>query len=56
MNEYRMASSVIMAEVSEGRTRDRPKLVWSVKVASAAEGRRWKQRDNVRQIGMSGES
>ena len=40
MNEYRMARSVLMAEVTEGRARGRPRLGWmdSVKVASGNRG------------------
>ena len=40
MDEYRMARSVLLAEVSEGRVRERPRLGWmdGVKVALGNRG------------------
>ena len=40
LGEYRMARSVLMAEVSGGRVRGRPRLVWidGVKVALGNRG------------------
>ena len=40
MDEYRMARRVLMAEVSGGRVRERPRLVWmdGVKVALGNRG------------------
>ena len=40
MDEYRMTRRVLMAEVSGGRTRGRPRLGWmdGVKVASSNRG------------------
>ena len=42
MDAYRMARRVLMAEVSEGRVRGRPRLGWmdGVKVAGAVEAAR----------------
>ena len=50
MDEYRMARRVLMAEVSGGRVRGRPRLGWmdGVKVAWATEEWRWWLRDNAR--------
>ena len=57
MDESRMARSVLMAEVSGGRVRGRPRLGWmdGVKVALGNRGMRWRLRDNARKIGKSGE-
>ena len=40
MDEYRMARSVLMADISGGRVRGRPRLVWmdGVKVAFGNRG------------------
>ena len=40
MDEYRMARRVLMAEVSGGRVRERPRLAWigGVKVALGSRG------------------
>ena len=48
-DEYSKARRVFMV--------GRPRLGWmdGVKVALGAEGRRWRLRDNVRNIGSSGE-
>ena len=53
-----MARRVLMAEVSGGRVRGRPRLGWidGVKVAlKATKEWRWGLRVNARKIGMSGE-
>ena len=48
MDEYRMARRVLMAEVSGGRVRGKPRLSWmdGVKVALGNRGMRLRQRDN----------
>ena len=53
MDEFRMGRRVLMAVVSGGLVRGRPRLGWmdGVKVASL----RWMDRDNARKIGKSGE-
>ena len=50
MDEYRMARSVLMAEVSGSRVRGRPRLGWidGVKVALGNRGMTWRLRDNAR--------
>ena len=52
-----MARRVLMAEVSGGRVRGRPKLGWmdGVKVALANRAMTVEARDNAREIGKSGE-
>ena len=54
MDEYRTARRVLMAEVSGGRVRGRPRLGWmdSVKVAL---GNRGMTVEAARKIGKSGE-
>ena len=56
MDDYRMARRVLMAEVSGGRVRARPRLGWmdGVKVALGNRGR-WRLRDNARKTGKRGE-
>ena len=55
MDEYRMARSVLMAEISEGRVRGRPRFGWmdGVKVAL---GNRGMAVEAVRQCGKIGKS
>ena len=57
MDEYRVARRVLMAEVSGGRVRGRPRLDWmdGVKVALGNRGMMVGLRDNARKIGKSGE-
>ena len=57
MYEYRMARRALMAEVSGGRVRGRPRLGWmdGVKVALDNRGMTVVLRNNARQIGKSGE-
>ena len=57
MDEYRMASRVLMEEVSGGRVRSIPRLLFidGVKVAWATEERLKRLRDNARKIGKCGE-
>ena len=57
MDEHRMARRVLMAEVSGGRARRRPRLGWmdGVKVALGNRGVRWRLRDSALKIGKSGE-
>ena len=54
MDEYRIARRVLMAEVSEGRVRGRPRFGWmdGVKVAFANRGM---TEEAARKIGKSGE-
>ena len=57
MDEYRMARRVLMAEVSGGRVRGRPRLGWmdGVKVALGNRGMTWRLRDNALKTGKRGE-
>ena len=57
MDEYRMARRVLMAEVSGGRVRGRPRLRWmdGVKVALDNRGMTGRLRDNELKIGKRGE-
>ena len=57
MDDYRMASRVLMAEVSGGRVRGRPRLGWmdGVKVALGNRGMMVEAADNARKTGKSGE-
>ena len=57
MDEYRMARRVLMAEVSGGRVRERPRLGWmdGVKVALGNRGITVRLRDNALKIGKRGE-
>ena len=54
MDEYSMAGRVLMAEVSGGRVRGRPRLGWmdgvNVALLLATEEWRWRLRDNARKI------
>ena len=54
MDEYRMARRVLMAEVSWGRVRGRPRLSWMDGV-QVALGNRGMTVDASRKIGKSGE-
>ena len=54
MEEYRMARRVLMAEVSEGRVRGRPRLGW-MDGAMVAFGNRGMTVEAARKIGKSGE-
>ena len=54
MDEYRMARRVLMAEVSGGRVRERPRLGWMVGV-KVALGNRAMTMEAARKIGKSGE-
>ena len=58
MDKYRMVRRVLMAEVSGGRVRGRPRLGWmdGVNWPFATEKWRWRLRVNARKIGKSGES
>ena len=57
MDDYRMARRVLMAEVSGGRVRGRPRLGWmdGVKVALGNIGMTVGLRDNAQKTGKSGE-
>ena len=57
MDDYRMARRELMAEVSWGRVRGRPKLGWmdGVKVALGNRRMTWRLRDNARKTEKSGE-
>ena len=57
MDEHRMVRRVLMAEVSGGRLRGKPRLGWmdGVKMAIPTEELRWRLRDNSRKIGKSEE-
>ena len=57
MDEYRMTTRVLMAEVSGGRVRGRPRLGWmdGVMVALGNRGMTARLCDNARKIGKSGE-
>ena len=57
MDEYRMARRVLMAEVSGGRSRGRPRLGWmdGVKVALGNRDMTMGLRVNAQKIGKSGE-
>ena len=52
-----ISRSVLMAEVSGGRVRERPRLGWMdcVKVALGSRGMTVEAADNARMIGKSGE-
>ena len=56
MYEYRIARRVLMAEVSGGRVRGRPRVGWmdGVKVALGNRGMTVRLRDNERKIGKNG--
>ena len=54
MDEYRMARFVLMAEVSGGRVRGRPRLGWMDGV-NVTLGIRGMTVENARKIGKSGE-
>ena len=55
MDEYRIARRVLMAEVSGGRIRGRPRLGWTDGVKVALGNRGMTLLDNARKIGKSGE-
>ena len=57
IDEYRMARRVLMAEVSGGWVRGRPRLAWmdGVKVVLGNRRMTGRQRDNARKIEKSGE-
>ena len=57
MDESRLARRVMMAEVSGGRVRGRPRFGWreGVKVALGNRDRLWRLRDDAREIETSGE-
>ena len=57
MYDYRMAKRMLMAELSGGRVRGRPRLGWMdvVKVALGNRGMTWRLSDNARKIGKSGD-
>ena len=51
MDEYRIARRVLMAEVSGGRIRGRPRLGWMDGVKVTLGNRGMTMRDNARKIG-----
>ena len=57
MDEYRMSRRVLMAEVSGGRVRGRPRLGWmdGVKVALGNRGMTVEAAHQCQKIGKSGE-
>ena len=57
MDEYHMARRVMMAEISGGRVRGRPRLGWmdGVKVALGNTGMKVEAAVNARKAGKSGE-
>ena len=57
MDDYRLASRVLMAEVSGGRVRGRPRLCWmdGVKVALGNRGMTVEAAYNARKAGKRGE-
>ena len=56
MDEYSMARRMLVAKVSEGRVRGRPRLGWmdGVKVALGNRGTRLRLRVNARKLGKGG--
>ena len=56
IDEYRMARRVLMAEVSGGRRRERPRLSWmdGMKVALGNRGMTGRLRDNAERVESPG--
>ena len=55
MDVFHTARRVLMADVSGGRVRDKPRLGWmdGIKMALGSRGKRWRLHDNAREISMS---
>ena len=57
MDEYRIARRVLMADINEGRVREKPRLGWmdGVKMASGSRGMKVEAAWQWAKIGRSGE-